>query len=226
MDIDPREFPIYGLSEAAGYLHIPLATLRSWTVGRTYRTRDGSASFEPLIQLPDPTEARLSFSNLVEAHVLRALRTRHDVSMRAVRQALSYAEHELAVERLLLSEDLLTTAGDIFLERYGELINLSKSGQIAVRKLLETHLERVDRGDGGFPVRLFPFLTGDFASSSRLIVIDPRVSYGRPTIAHRGISTGAIVGRIDAGESLDEVSDDYDLTRDEIEAAVLYERAA
>jgi hypothetical protein len=97
MDIDPREFPIYGLSEAAGYLHIPLATLRSWTVGRKYRTRDGSASFEPLIQLPEPSEARLSFSNLVEAHVLRALRTRHDVSMRAVRQALSYAEGELAV---------------------------------------------------------------------------------------------------------------------------------
>jgi uncharacterized protein (DUF433 family) len=75
-------------------------------------------------------------------------------------------------------------------------------------------------------VRLFPFLTGDLTSSSRLIVIDPRVSFGRPTIAHRGISTGAIVGRIDAGESLDEVSDDYDLTPDEIEAAVLYERAA
>ena len=115
MDIDPREFPTYGIAEAAGYLHIPPATLRSWTVGRTYQTREGPKPFESLIKLPDLSQARLSFSNLVEAHVLRGLRTRHDVSIRAVRQALSYAEQQLGLERLLLSEELLTSAGEIFL---------------------------------------------------------------------------------------------------------------
>jgi uncharacterized protein (DUF433 family) len=226
MNLDPREFPIYGIGEAAGYLHIPSATLRSWTVGRTYDTREGPAEFEPLGRLSEPGTARLSFSNLVEAHVLRALRTRHQVSIRAVRQALSYAEAELAVERLLLSEELLTNAGDIFLERYGELINLSKSGQIAVRRLLEAHLERVERGQERLPSRLFPFLTGDLATSSRLIVIDPTVSYGRPTIVSKGITTEAVVGRIDASEDVESLAEDYDLTSDEIEAAVLYERAA
>ncbi len=226
MDIDPREFPIYGVSEAAGYLHIPPATLRSWTVGRTYRTREGPAEFDPLIELPDPAQARLSFSNLVEAHVLRAVRTRHEVSIRSVRKALSYAEEQLGLERLLLSEELLAGAGDLFLERYGQLINLSKSGQLALRKLLERHLERVDRGEEGLPARLYPFLPGDVAASSRLIVIDPRVSYGRPTIVQRGVSTEAIVRRIDAGEAVPDLADDYGLTPDQIEAAVIYERAA
>jgi uncharacterized protein (DUF433 family) len=226
MDIDPREFPIYGIAEAAGYVHIPPATLRSWTVGRTYRTRRGPTDFEPLIKLPNPDQARLSFSNLVEAHVLRALRTRHEVPIRAVRQALTYAEEQLGLERLLLSDELLTSAGDIFLERYGQLINLTKSGQIAVRRLLEAHLERVDRGSEGLPTRLFPFLTGDLATAARLIVIDPKVSYGRPTIVSSGISTEAIVGRIDAGEAVADLADDYGLSADEIEAAVLYERAA
>lgn len=195
-------------------------------MGRTYQTREGPAEFDPLIPLPDPEQAKLSFSNLVEAHVLRGLRTRHQVSIQSVRQALSYAEEKLCVERLLLSEELLAAGGDLFLERYGQLINLSKSGQLAVRKLLESHLGRVDRGKEGLPTRLYPFLLADFAASSRLIVIDPRVSYGRPTIVERGVSTEAIVRRIDAGEAVPDLAEDYGLTLDQIEAAVLYERAA
>ena len=35
---DPRELPTYGIVEAAHYLLIPRATLRSWVVGYTYQT--------------------------------------------------------------------------------------------------------------------------------------------------------------------------------------------
>lgn len=226
MPVDPREVPIYSVGDASGYLHIPAATLRSWTVGRTYQTQSGPQEFEPLIPLPKPDEKRLSFSNLVEAHVLRGLRTRHRVSIRAVRQALSYAEEELGIRRLLLSDELLTSAGDLFLDRYGQLINLTKSGQLAVRKLLEAHLERVERGEEGLPRRLFPFLTADLTSASRLVVIDPTVSFGRPTIVRKGVSTQALVDRIDAGEEIESLAEDYQLTREEVEVAVVYERAA
>lgn len=75
---DPRELPLYSLAEAARHLHLPPATLRSWVFGRTYRLADGREGFsEPLIQLPDPEDSRLSFTNLVEAHVLHALRAHH-----------------------------------------------------------------------------------------------------------------------------------------------------
>jgi uncharacterized protein (DUF433 family) len=52
------------------------------------------------------------------------------------------------------------------------------------------------------------------------------VAFGRPVIASRGIGTGAIAERIDAGESAADLAADYDLTEREIEEAVLYERAA
>lgn len=71
---DPREIPLYTVAEAAGYLHLPRATLRSWVDGRTY-TASGEERRPPrLIERPDPGDDRLSFNNLVEAHVLRALR--------------------------------------------------------------------------------------------------------------------------------------------------------
>src|SRR3712207_785505 len=77
---DPREVPAYTIGDAARYLHMPAATLRSWFVGRTYpRRRGGPGSFKRLITPADAQASRLSFLNLVEAHVLRALRTEHGV---------------------------------------------------------------------------------------------------------------------------------------------------
>jgi uncharacterized protein (DUF433 family) len=58
------------------------------------------------------------------------------------------------------------------------------------------------------------------------IAIDPAIAFARPVLLSRGISTRAIVDRIDAGETPQDVAKDYDLTPDEVEQAVLYERAA
>ena len=223
---DPRELPIYGVAEAATYLHIPVATLKSWVVGRTYPRAGGLGSFEPVIQLPDEEAGLLSFNNLVEAHVLRAIRTRHRVPLRHVRPALSYAEQELGISRLLLSEELQTYGGELFLDRFGQLINLSKSGQLAVKKLLEAHLRRVERDDEDLPLRLYPFLTAELGDGPRTVVIDPRVSYGRPTIAGSGVSTAALAQRIDAGEAVADLADDYGIDATAIEEAIVYERAA
>ncbi len=49
---DPKDAPAYTLIEAARYIKSPVATLRSWVVGRPYRKAGGVARFEPLIQPP------------------------------------------------------------------------------------------------------------------------------------------------------------------------------
>lgn len=221
---DVRDVPAYQLAEAAHYLRLAPATLRSWVAGRGYPVRKGRGFFEPLIQPADRHGHVLSFNNLIEAHVLRALRTDHGVSIRSVRDALRYSEREFGIERLLLREELTTTAGQLFLDRYGELINLSKSGQIAMRKLLEAYLSRVE-WHRSFPIRLYPFLSGELVEQ-RPIAIDPKIAFGRPILVARSISTAVIAGRIDAGESLAEVASDYELSVQDVEEAVVYERAA
>jgi uncharacterized protein (DUF433 family) len=45
-------------------------------------------------------------------------------------------------------------------------------------------------------------------------------------IAGHGISTATIVARVDAGEQPREIAADYGMTVDDVEQAVLYERAA
>ena len=223
---DIRNQPAYGPVEAARYLRVPAATLRTWMVGRDYPKGDARAMFHPLIKPANRRPLQASFYNLVEAHVLRALRTDHGVALNELRKAISFAERKLQIHRLLLSSDLRTHAGEVFLDRYVELINLSASGQLAMRKIFEDHLRRVEWDEWQFPVRLYPYVGIAQPSAERPIAIDPGVAFGRPVVLRAGVSTAAIVDRIDAGESIEALADDYDLTRDEIELAVLYSRAA
>lgn len=75
--------------------------------------------------------------------------------MDAMRKSLAYAQRTLGIDRLLLSKDLCTEGGRVLLDRYGQLIDLSASGQIAMRKVFEEHLERVVWDEWKFPLRLY-----------------------------------------------------------------------
>lgn len=219
--------PRYTTADAARYLKIPIATLRSWVAGRSYQASAGTKQSQPLILRPAKGSGLLSYSNLVEAHVLRALRTVHAVSMRDVRNAISFAETELGIERLLLSQDLRTTAGSMFLEQYSKLVQLDHEGQLAIKAAFEAHLERLDDYQQGIPLRLFPFTRVRAATSTaRIIAIDPRVSFGQPTVASHAIRTSVIALRLGAGEQAEDIAQDYDLSPEEVREAASYERAA
>lgn len=224
--LDHRERPAYPLSEAARYLRLPVATLRDWTLGRHPDSSGHPKRSAPVVEPASRRPPALSFWNLIECHVLRALRTEHGVPLREVRVALSYAERELGIEHLLLHKDLQTSTGQLFLQIYGGLINLSASGQFAMEQVLKQHLSRVEWDAWHFPVRLFPFVLSEAPSGERPIAIDPAIAFGRPILVECGVTTAVIRERIDAGETPKAVAADYELTLKDIEQAILYERVA
>src|SRR5256884_6186016 len=89
---DPREIPAYTFRDASKYLDIPLATLRSWILGRSYPIKSGTRRFKSIFYLPDKNRHLLSFTNLIEAHVLNALRKEHRIDLKKVRRALLYLQ--------------------------------------------------------------------------------------------------------------------------------------
>ncbi len=214
---DPRDIAAYTVAEAAHYVRTPPQTLRSWVAGRSDSDR------LPLISVPEYAPPRLSFNNLIEAYTLRALRIKHRVSIRAAREAINFAEHAFTITRLFLHpRELRTGAGQVFLEKYGEFVNLNRSGQIAIAKFLEEHLNRIELDDMNLPIRLYPFET----DTNKIIAIDPRIAFGRPIIASRGISTMAIIDRVNAGEREEEIAEDYGLDSRDVEEAIVCEQAA
>lgn len=231
---EPRELPLYTLGEAARYLHLASATLTAWVKGRRYPKLAGAGYSEPLISLEPGSGGLLSFNNLIEAHVLRSLRTRHGVPMRGIRIALDYAREEHGIARLFLSDELKTVAEDpgaqgvgaLFIEKLGTVENISAGGQLVMKRALRRHLERVERDPEGMPRRLYPFVVPSDAGD-RSILIDPRIAFGSPVLAHRGIRVSTIVDRVDAGETIEHIADNYGLEASEVAGALdYYEQAA
>ena len=217
---DPRELPAYIVQEAAHYLLIPQATLRSWVVGRYYPTESGEKFFRPVVLPPSKKPVLLSFVNLVEAHVLDAIRREHHIPLPKVRIAIDYLRQHFGSPHPLADQSFETDGLNLFVQKYGQLINISRAGQTAMRQLLEAHLKRIERDPRGVPIRLFPFTRKRDSEEPRAIVIDPRVSFGRPVLAGTGIRTATVAERYKAGESIDQLAADYERQPLEIEEAV------
>jgi uncharacterized protein (DUF433 family) len=227
---DPREMPAYGIVEAAHYLQLPASTLRAWVRGRLYPTDTEEKWSAPLITLPashDDNSLALSFVNMVEAHVLKALRRTHRVSMYKVREALTFLEDHFPSSHPLADQEFATNQVDLFIKKYGELINLNQDGQLVMRKVLGVHLSRIEHDPQGVPIKLYLFThdhrTGEaeaLADEAKAIAMDPYVSFGRPTLVGTGIPTAIVAERYKAGDSIQELAHDYDLPSSSIEEAI------
>lgn len=222
---DPRALPAYGFAEAAHYLRIPLATLRSWVRGRHYHTEGGRKFFKPVLELPDPDLPALSFLNLVEAHVLDAIRREHNIPLPKVRTALNYVKQHLGIPHPLADQKFASDGVSLIVERFGQLIAVSEAGQLAMREMLAAHLRRVEHDPAGLAIQLYPFTRKRQPDEPKIIVIDPAISFGRPTIIGTGVATAIVAERYKAGESVDELADDYGCERRDIEEAVRCELA-
>lgn len=229
----PLELPRYSIPEAARYLSMSVSTLRSWASGRSYPVSGGSKDWEPVFLRPDLDDPRLSFSNLMEAYVLLALRTQYHVDMFEIRSAIDYVQEEEGIDRFLLSEQLVAAPGGVFLQKLRpsqdgsektELINVGKRGQVAMPEILARYLERIRWDKSGSPERLFPVTRTNAHHGPQVVTIDPEVAFGRPVVKRKWIRTVTIAERFKAGESVFDLKEDYELKVEEVEEAIRYEQ--
>lgn len=221
--LDPRNRPRYSYKDSSRATGVPSSTIAAWVRGMRYtQKKGGTGFFEPVIERPDPDDPKLSFYNLIEVHVLRALREVHEVRLEAIRTAIKQAREEHGVERLLIDPQLKATGGALFLDYYLDLVELSPARQFAMRAILKNFLGRVRLDRAMF----FPLARTPLLKDREPVLVSPFVSFGNPVIERIGVSTGAIVSRINRGEPDTEVIEDYGLTAEEFEEAILYESAA
>lgn len=235
---DPRETPLYGLTETARYLKVNIYTLKSWVFGRSYSLDDGTEKWwSPVIQLPDPEKPQLSFYNLVEVHVLLGIRRIHNVQFHKVRNTLEYLEAQFPDQKHPLArEEFWTDRFDLFIRKAGSLICTSRQGQQVIEEAVRRYLHRIDRDVDLRPFRLYPFASGitfqlsesrhalrDLEAEPRNIMIDPLVAFGRPTLAGTGVPTNVIAGRFRAGEKIAAIAKDYEIEESQVREALGYE---
>jgi uncharacterized protein (DUF433 family) len=216
---DVREAPAYTFDEAAHYLCIPKATIKAWVKGTTYSDRGTTKQFRHVIELPAKSLSLMSFYNLAEAHVLRALRTEYDIPLQVIRKALEYVRRECGLQRPLIQEQFRTNGVTLFVERVGGLVDAAKPQQ-SLLPVLTDYLDRIE-WENEFAARLYPFTrvvrTND---APRAIVIDPTRSFGRPVLDRLGVTTNVIAERYKAGDSIAKLLEEYGGAETDIEEAI------
>lgn len=216
---DLRTEPRYTIAEAAHYLWMRPATLRTWAKGRYYLTlkeRRWSAAL-----LRDSGQAQLSFFNLLEAHVLLALRKAHRVPMKSIRRAVEWIKNRYRTEYPLLHPGLATDGLSLLVEEMGHWVNASERGQTEMREIISAYLRRIERDENGLPRLFYPFTRPITARDSPCcIVIDPAIAFGRPVITGTRINAAAIAERFAAGDRPELLARDYNLAVEAVYEAI------
>ena len=225
---DPREIPIYSIPQAAQYLRLPKDRLRDWVGGWFSKTKAGKRFFEPLIKLPHPKNFELlpqskttllSFINLVEAHVLIAIFKATGFSRKQLSTALDYINDRLSTPQLYGGIEFQSEGIALLFKRFGQKLAASDREQEA-RQILKTYFDRIVRDEAGLPLKLYPLTKLPGADEPKTVMIDPRISFGRPVLAGTGIPTAMLAERYKAGDSIDELAEDYNCDRLQIEEGI------
>ncbi len=223
---DLREVPAYSIGEGAGYLRLPVSTLRSWLLGQHYVVSEQRKFFRPVIEIADRKQRLMSFINLVEAFVLAGIRRQHEVPLPKVRKAVDYLRRTFKTPRPLAEEQFQTDGVDLFVERMGSLIGATQEGQMQMREIIRGRLERVRRDPKGVPEKIVLFAASRERAAGADVVIDPRLSFGRPVLDGLGVRTSVLAERFDAGDSIDQLAREYAAPADAVQNAIRCERRA
>lgn len=203
--------PNYQIGEAARYAHISPQTVAAWHKDtgdhRTLSSKEGGAA--------------LSYLQLIEVAVVAAFR-KNGISLREIRETREYAQKSLASEHPF-SQYRFKTDGKNLLMEYeqivgkkkgkGKLFAPSKHGQLGWSEIIKT----LD----GFEYEKELAVRWHVAGTGSSIIIDPRISFGAPTVF--GTPTWIIVGRRNAGESIEDIAEDFGIKKTEVKKALEFE---
>jgi uncharacterized protein (DUF433 family) len=210
------ELPMYGLAEAALYLRIPMTTLEYWVFGRD--------KIRPMIKAASNRPRSLSFMNLLECHMLAAMRKVYDLRLPKIRRAVEHLSANTAFRHPLIEQPLYTDTVDVLIKEIDRMVNISRGGQFVIPEIIAVHLERVEYEKGKF--KFYPFVRERSATEPKYIVINPAIGFGKPVIAGTGISTAVIASRFNARESVPDLAKEYGLEDKQIEEAIRWETRA
>ena len=229
VSLDRFETPLYGISEAAGYLAVPSSTLATWAYGYE-RRRPGAGLVigEPVITAIRPErrhEAAVPFIGFAEAYALAAFR-QAGVPMQRIRPAIDALDRELGLEHALASKQLYTDGAEVLYdyaqhaadtaegESARELV-VVRNNQRVFAEIVDSYLRRVDFAPDGYAqlIHLPQYRVAE-------VTVDPDHAFGRPRFSRGGAGLADVIDLFRAGEPIDAVAEEFGLSRAEVEDAL------
>ncbi len=199
--------PSYQIGEAAAYAQVTPQTVVAWH------------RIEAALLAQRERRAALSYMQLIEVAVVAAFR-KAGVSMKRIRAAREYAAKTLKSEYPFAEYSFKEEGKHLWLDsgqidvKPGTVVSADQGGQLAWESVIG-RLREFEYEKQGIVLRWH------VAGPSSPIIIDPRISFGAPTV--RGTPTWVIRGRWDAGESDSDIADDFGIRREDVREALKFE---
>lgn len=210
--IDPAyTTPIYSQTEVAKIIVAPKATVSNWATG--YLSASGAKQRPVLSGVVSGRGITVPFVGLAEAYVLTAFR-KAGLPLQRIRPAVAALKETIGLEYALASARLMTDGVEVLLKSddpADRRLVVVRHGQAVFSEVVEDYLRFVDFGDEGMvsSIRLPRF-------DRQSVSVTPTINGGQPTVTSRGVLVSSILGRLRAGESPEDVGDDFGISADEV----------
>jgi uncharacterized protein (DUF433 family) len=200
--------PAYQIAEAARYAQISTQTVTAWH------------KIEAAMLSQRDKRAALSYLQLMYVAVVAAFR-KQKVKLDRIRAAREWAARTLESEYPFAEYRFKEEAKHLWLDssqiadlKPGTVIQADQEGQLAWEPIIG-RLQEFEYEHEGIVLRWH------VAGVNSAIIIDPRISFGAPTV--RGTPTWVIKGRYDAGESDSDIAGDFGIDKQEVREALKFE---
>lgn len=229
MGVELLDQLVYSVHSAAELLRVSPRTLRIWLDGGSKRSGE---PVEPIIRGEPTGSDEVTWGEFVEATLLREYRRGQRVSLKELRKFVTKLREEEGVPYPLAYSKPWIGAGNKLLLEVQKTSNLPgklwlvayASEQLLLAPAANAFYTRLDWEavdqfvDGKLAAAWKPH--DDVASPVRC---RPTHRFGLPSI--KGISTDAIFGHVDSGESAKDVADEFSIKEDEVRWACSYEQS-
>lgn len=210
--------PTYSIAETSRLTGISRGRISRYLRGYIYE----GGELDPVISRSIPPESTYaSFLDLIDLLFVKRF-IESGFSLQFIRKALEEARIHLGSRHFARSR-FFTSSKTIILDlpNSSNMVGLLMGGQRALSEVIENVYDKVDFEEiteFGFVSKWYPRGRGGY------IVIDPTISYGRPTIMGSGIATENIFDLyLGEKKKLDPVKSWFDLPKHKIQAAVRFE---
>ena len=220
-EVDVRRYETYTASQTAFYVGMSPNTLRGWIRGR-------SAAEGPVLPIAGPERRKLSYYDVVSAHILTAFRKDYQISLQGIQRAILELRKIFPDDPYpLLNKNFRTDGRDLFIHEASKLTNLSKYSQMMLATIVEQHLDRITLDEQGLARLFYPLRRGWEPVQHKRIVLDPCFASGKPVFDGTGVPVSVVWKRFESGERMDMLARDYGITIEDVQEAIqFYEKAA
>jgi len=214
---------IYTLPDAARILRLPLPKLRRWLQAKDI-TDMSPKNDQTLFGLSlagvtgKGLERNINFWSMVELFTIYQLRNQ-GISFSRIRRDREELLERYHCDYPFALQGFVTDGKQIGLELTDEsLLILGDQGQTLLNKLVTDFFQKVDfDASTRLARRYFP------VGRDKPIVVDPRISFGRPTVKGTAIATETLKSLFNGGDDVSFIAAQFELDDQVVEDAILFE---